>query len=210
MDKVMMLVTPYIYSFSEFLSLALINKKVFNDLYQYMSEVNINETDIYARRTWISVMECQSCAYQSTIPFHQITYRTDIPPRRCIVTCDRWQCRVCCLAYFIYETFERDQILFFKPSLGPHAQLFFIPRANPKTITKGRILHLWDRAMIHPEGRVAGEYHIRLRWRENEKEYSKCVPFKKFIEHNPTNTKFSLRKIYNKILITKQILDNFP
>ena len=73
----MLLVTPYIYSFSEFLSLALINKKVFNDLYQFMSEVNINdEHNIYARRTWISVTECQSCADQSTIPFHQVIYRT--------------------------------------------------------------------------------------------------------------------------------------
>lgn len=209
MDKVMLLVTPYIYSFSEFLSLALINKKVFNDLYQFMSEVNINdEHNIYARRTWISVTECQSCADQSTIPFHQVIYRTDTPPRRCIVTCNRWQCRVRCLAYFIYETFEHDQILFFKPSLGE--QFFFIPRTNPKTITKGQIRHLWDCAMIHPESRPSGEYHIRVRWNENEAEYSKCIPFKKFIEHNPTNTKFSLRKIYNKDLITKQILDNFP
>ena len=64
--------------------------------------------------------------------------------------------------------------------------------------------------MIHPESRPPGEYHIRVRWCENETEYSKCIPFKKFIECNPTNTKFSLRKIYNKDLITKQILDNFP
>ena len=42
-----------------------------------------------------------------------------------------------------------------------------------KTITKGQIPLFWDQAMLNPATRPATEYHIRLRWRRNDKEYSK-------------------------------------
>ena len=188
---VFILIIPFIDTFHNFLELALINKKTYNAFYNYMATY-IEKDYICSRRTWISIAKCECCGFKSTKPLYQIVYRVDLPPRRCIVVCSRWECRLRAFLTYLREIASNQKLLFFKPTLS--TKEYFIPRTNKQTVTKGKMMYFWENVCIMRKGK----YSVRCKWGEGGDEWSKIVPFKEFIEYNPElkNIQFRIRDVY--------------
>jgi len=188
---VFILIIPFIDTFHNFLELALINKKTYNAFYNYMA-IYIEKDYVCSRRTWICIAKCECCDFKSTKPLYQIIYRVDLPPRRCIVVCGRWECRLRAFLTYLREIASNQKLLFFKPTLS--SKEYFIPRTNKQTITKGKMIYFWENVCIMRKGK----YYVHCKWHDGPDEWSKIVPFKEFIEYNPElkNIQFRIRDVY--------------
>jgi len=126
-------------------------------------------------------------SYKSKL--HQVNYSIDTPPRRCIVTCNKWQCRVESLQKYLYYL-QSMQMFFFKPTLK--YEQYFIPRSNSEITTKGHVL--WGNIFILKDG----AFWIQVQWCADNIMFCKMVLFKQFLEYNKKLKKinFFIRKIY--------------
>ena len=111
-----LLIIPFLNTFKSFLDLALINKQSRTQIYSYMSTSN---SDMFSKRTWIKIVECQSCEFIcSPCSYNQmrhLTYKIDVPPRRCLVVCkNNWKCRLDAFISFIHELFRVNKVFFFQ------------------------------------------------------------------------------------------------
>ena len=185
---ILFLILPFIHTFKELLLISLINKTYSNQLYSFLS-IYPRKYEIFPRRTWINMVYCQICNTSYKSKLHQVNYFIDTPPRRCIVTCNKWQCRVESLQEYLYYL-QSMQIFFFKPTLK--YEQFFIPRSNPEITTKGHIL--WGNIIILKDG----AFWIKVQWCEDNVIFRKLVLFKQFLEYNKKLKKinFFIRKIY--------------
>ena len=194
----------YIKTFDEFISLRPINKKCADIFIEYMAQFKFNELT-YSKRTWIQINKCQTCnCFQDNC--RQLNYTVDNPPRRCIVTCSGWKCRLISLQTKLNELFSKDKLLFFEPAFPRKS--YNIPRTNTNTKTRGVLFPFYNNVSLLKDN---GEFYIFVKWQEEEKSYTKLVNFHDFILYNPQlkNTTFKIRKIY-KNLISEEILYSFP
>ena len=123
------LITAFIDTFPNFLKLALINKENYNAFYNYMGTY-IEKDYVCSRRTWISIAECECCGIKSEKPLYQIIYKVDLPPRRCIVVCKKWECRLRAFITYLRDIGRKRKLLFFprytfRPTLQPRLPILF-------------------------------------------------------------------------------------
>ena len=191
-------------SFKRFLSLSTIDKTTYGQFKHYI-RTYIEKDPIYSRRTWIQTNVCQCCNHNSINPLYQITYLIDQPPRRCVVVCNKWLCRIRGLLHYLQELALRDKILFFKPTIKKNKK-YKIRRTDPQKITYGEIVMGWEGAIVSR----GGTYLLFCKWKEGKEIYQKFVPFNIFLNDNYElkNTQFFIRDIYS--LKGQELLNKDP
>ena len=182
-------------TFSEFLKWRLINKQCAELIYKRLFKIDYKDL-LYPRRTFIPVGTCWSCSAIGNDVEQQV-FIMDEPPRRTVVVCDGWECRLRALLSKLYYIFHINNYVYFYPSI--ENLLYDIPRSNPETKTKGRIVPHFDNIMIFRHD----IYYVYVEWKEEDKTYRKLVPFEKFIESNNISQKFLVRPIYNRTDVLK-------
>jgi len=202
MSSIFIFIAPFIFSFNRFLSLALINKASYKQFYTYMANLVDLGENVYSRRTWICITTCQSCNLNEDF-MSQLNYKIDNPPRRCLVCCDYWKCRLNCFIYYLRELAVRDKIFLFKP---PITGIINIPRTDPLKKTKGQLFSFWEGTAAYKDG----NFFIKVEWTEKENHWEKYINFKDFLKLNPQFKKCHMRNIYSFNLKTKEIADTFP
>ena len=203
MEYMLLAVRPYINTFNDFISLRLINKKSAKIFMDYMSCFKF-ENLTYSKRTWLQIYKCSCCdIYNNNC--EQLTYMVDDPPRRAIVYCPSWQCKLLALQTYLYEIYKLNKMFFFHPSIPDTS--YNIPRSNPKTITFAKLR--WNNVGIFNKD---GDFTVYVIWNNaNGETYTKWVPFNELVKRNSIlkNIAFNLRGIY-KNLISKKLLYTNP
>lgn len=195
-------VRPYIHTFNNFISFRLINKKSAKIFMDYMSSFKFEKLT-YSKRTWIQIHKC-SCCDADNMKCQQLTYTVDDPPRRCVVYCPTWQCKLLALQTYLNEIIKRDKMAFFYPPIPDG--LYNIPRSNPKTITFAKMK--WNNvALINRSGTG---FNLHLIWEEQGVLCAKNVPLLELIKRNPIlkNCTFKFRNIYEKLIPKKLLYTN--
>ena len=197
MYKIVSSLALYQDTFSEFLNLRLINKKC-NDVIQIaFFGINMKDNYLYARRTFIPQGYCHCCekrASEMVGDLNDIQFLMDDCPRRILIVCNYWKCRLYALISKLIDIFQYNKFLYFYPPIS--GEEFNIPRTNPTTKTIGGIVKFWHNIVVLRNN----TYYVYVTWNENEKIYRKLVKFSDFITLNPQKVTFYFRNIYKYLL----------
>jgi len=201
MEFMFLAVRPYINTFNDFISLRLINKKSAKIFMEYMSCFNFDKLT-FSKRTWLEVHRCSCCESYSDELKEQLVYRMDDPPRRCIVHCANWRCKLIALQTYIYEIFNKNKMVIFYPPIPDG--MYNIPRSNTKITTFAKLK--WNNIAILNDN---GDFNLNLNWYDKGS-YRKLVPFAELIKRNTQlkNLTFKIRNIYQELIPEKILYSN--
>ena len=185
---------------SDFLRLRLINKGC-NDVIQNIF-FNLEVGDaLYPRRSFIPIGKCWSCSARGN-DVEQRVFMMDDPPRRTVVVCDRWKCRMIALFSKLEDIYIYDKFVYFYPSIEDNT--YIIPRSNPKTKTMGKIAKNFNDIVIFRHE----QYYVYVEWIEDKQTYRKLVPIKLFTAINNISQTFKIRSICQRLNVSNEDFKN--
>jgi len=181
------MITPFINSFSDYLNLRLINKNFKNHIYNSVCHNDI----LFPRSTFISIGHCWNCDTTEN-NVEQIDWLSDDPPRRTVVVCDYWRCRLIGFISKIYELYRVDKVFYFYPPL--ENKEYRIPRSNSKTVTIAKICNYYNNISFFRNEK----FYVYVQWKEDAQLYRKLVLFKDFLSMNNIKENFTIYDMYEK------------
>ena len=184
-------IAPYEDGLLDFLRLRLINKGcdtiIQNTFFKLMED-----NTLHTRKTFVPIGKCWDCSAVGEDVEQRICMMDD-PPRRVIVSCDRWKCRLNTLFSKMKEIYLYDKFVYFYPKMKDRS--YHIPRTDPTTVTMGKLVkNFYDVVVFRRE-----QFCVYVEWIENNQAYRKLVPVKRFAEKNNITETFKIRPEYAKL-----------
>jgi len=185
-------IAAFEHTLPEFLRLRLISKGCDEIIKMVFFQSPHLDDTLYPRRTFIPIGKCWSCSAKGDDVCQRVFIMDDYP-RRAMVLCDRWQCRMTALFSKLEDMYTENQFVYFYPNIED--KLYKIPRTDPKKKSWGYIVRNYNNIAVFRNE----QYYVYAGWKDGDYSYRKLVPLSIFTNMNDITQTFTVRPIYKKL-----------